>query len=261
MIGARFLTYRVPPLTAIQIDQGFDALRHKSNRATQLDALREAVSAYGFQLSQENIASVHLEQDTLEYLKQLAKLLARGRGVIVTNRTKFKDAEGQEREWAEVIEAQIEEPWRGYQQIESLTRALALVHQRDRVTAHELELARRVVLASMPPARGDALAHFADPAVRQRGYVVAGDIGERMDTSPRSARRLLEELHALRILTKEKVGTEAARFAPCQEFAKLIFDPRPPIDHIADYPANRHVGNPDTLEPSDTRADLRSRQG
>jgi|GEM_PF-1001443 len=235
IIGPRFLTYRVPPLTAEQVDEGFEILWQNSNRAEQLNALRDAVSAYSFQLSKRNLGDVRADEAAREYLKRLAKLLARGRGVIVTNRSKFKDADGQERQWLEVVEAQVEEPWRGYHQIESLARALALVHNRERVTAHELELARRVVLASMPPARGDALAHFADTEIRERGYVESKDMGTRLDTSIKTARNLLEELHALKILTKEKDGELAARYAPLKEFEDVIFSPRFELDHVSDY--------------------------
>lgn len=235
MIGPRFLTYRVPPLTVEQVDAGFDVFWQNSNRFAQLDALRDAVSAYSFQASQRDIAEVRTDQAAREYLKRLSKLLARGRGVIVMNRTKFKDAEGQEREWSEVTDAQIEEPWRGYQQIEALARSLALVHQRAQVTAHELDLVRRVVLASMPPARGDALAHFSDPEIRERGYVVASEMGERIGSSTKAARNLLEELHALKLLRKEKVSAQAARYTPGAEFAGLIYEPRLQLDHVADF--------------------------
>jgi len=91
------------------------------------------------------------------------------------------------------------------------------------------------VLASMPPARGDALAHFADTEIRERGYVESKDMGTRLDTSIKTARNLLEELHALKILTKEKDGELAARYAPLKEFEDVIFSPRFELDHVSDY--------------------------
>ena len=51
-------------------------------------------------------------------------------------------------------------PNRALGQLRTLGRSLARIHGRSEISAHELELLRRIVLSSMLPGRADALAVF-----------------------------------------------------------------------------------------------------
>src|SRR5262249_50190531 len=93
-------------------------------------------------------------------INRLAILLSRGRADVQRGKIKTVDNDGEVKERYGITNAQIEEPWRGLQQIRNLARALARVHGRSMITSHDLELVRRVVLSSMPFGWANTLTAF-----------------------------------------------------------------------------------------------------
>jgi len=170
-IGPRFLFYRVLPLTQQQVQQGFELSWQLGERRLRLETLQHLVSAYGWQCYH---AKPRFQPETPEIrarLNELALFLSYGRAVVLTERHHEQGEEGKTYTVYEHTGQQREEPFRALQQLRGLARSLAVIHARNHVTDHELELLRRVVLSSMPPDRADALLLFqaGSPHLRPDG--------------------------------------------------------------------------------------------
>jgi hypothetical protein len=147
-IGGRFLIYRVARLTEAQRSEGFAVLQEGKERKQKLADLRNLVAEH---VKEARTAPHMFDCETNAQwarINLLAELLAHGRASVRWH-------QNVSREW-EIDQVQIEEPFRAAQQLRNLGRGLAAIHGRARLTEHELELLRRVVLGSMPvdPRRG-----------------------------------------------------------------------------------------------------------
>jgi hypothetical protein len=133
MIGSRFLFYRVPPLEDDKRQGGFD-LVWKEDGQGDTAALRRAVQDHMEDILQHPPSLVRETPDQQMRLNELALLLARGRGLFLTERTtRLDEKTGLETYLYGLNDVQVEEPFRAVQQLRTLARALAVVHGRDRV--------------------------------------------------------------------------------------------------------------------------------
>jgi hypothetical protein len=221
-IGGRFLIYRVPPLTDAERSEGFVVLRGGKGRKQESTELRQLVAQH---LEEAQEAASRFEGETgvqWARINLLAELLAHGRASIRWHQNSY-------REW-EIELVQIEEPFRGAQQLRNLGRGLAAVHGRTRMTEHELELLRRVVLASMPVDRADVLGQF-----RPEGFT-AKECARLIGKSDDRARQLLDELVRVGLAVAEEgpsqVGRPATIYRPHPKFAELVTRPVEALDHF-----------------------------
>ena len=177
-IGSRFLVYRVPRLTPQQVEAGFDrlvgtgagkALRDELRRLV-LDHLREAHDAW---------RRVRIPAEDEHMLRDLAVLVQRGRTPILWERTTRSDDDGRVRTGHEPVLGTPEEPFRVYQQLCTLLRALTAVALRTTPTRRELEVVRRVALSSVLPDRAEVLDVLHRRPVVWRQTVTADLDGER----------------------------------------------------------------------------------
>lgn len=235
-IGPRFLFYRVLPLTEQQLRDGFELSWQLGERRKKLGELRRQVSAYGWQRHQAAPSLVSETPEQQARLNELALFLSHGRSVVLTERHQEHGEEGKSFTIYENTGHQREEPFRALQQLRGLSRNLAVVHARDRITDHELELLRRVVLSSMPPDRADALLLFQgsshlkeDGGLTRRG-AVAG-----LKRSYNQAKRLLQELESIGLLESVAEGESQERvYYPVEQFKTLITTPLGLTDHLVD---------------------------
>jgi len=251
-IGPRFLFYRVLPLTEQQVQHGFELSWQPEGRRQRLDELRRLVSAYGWQCYH---AKRMLQPETPEIrtrLNELALFLSYGRAVILTERHQQQGEEGKTYTVYEHTGQQREEPFRALQQLRGLARSLAVVHARDHITDHEMELLRRVVLSSMPPDRADALLLFqqGNPHLRSDGGLTRRAASEALKRSYNQAKRLLQELENLGLAESAQEGESKERvYYPAECFKHLITAPLAPLDHLLDMEEgaiNFHQGNGET---------------
>jgi hypothetical protein len=113
MIGGRFLCFRLPPLTSIERQHGFERSWQEGQREQNLRALRASIGQHVGELLK---APINLEPESPEMqgaLNDLALLLARGRGILLTEKVQsLNETTGEERFHYELGEPQIEEPYR-----------------------------------------------------------------------------------------------------------------------------------------------------
>jgi uncharacterized protein YlzI (FlbEa/FlbD family) len=194
MIGGRFLVIRLLPLTDEERDSGFERAWDEQARKQTLPLLRKLLLEQVNSLAGQTNTLETENPEQQEELNRLALLLARGRGVILTEKTQeVNEYTGEERYGYEIADVQIEEPYRALEQLRTVGRALARIHGRARITDHELELLRRVVLSSVSPVRADALAVFR----KHPSGATKETFMEALGRSESGVSRLLKEMKAL----------------------------------------------------------------
>lgn len=203
-IGPRFLFFRVPESNRGQIDKGFKVLWSRGEGKNQFEEVQKKVSAFCYQLIQK-IPDIILEKESdevISYLDDLAVFIAKARGMVLTRNAEFLNAEGEKVSFYEPVEIQIEEPYRALLQLRVLARALAVVHDRNKVTLEELRIVKLVALSSMPADR----ALLISVIVSQDKPWTAKEIADSLGISHKTALRQMDELVSLKILTKAEQG-------------------------------------------------------
>ena len=191
-------------------------------------SLKQLVSHLFTQLKNTPLA---LEPETpyqRSELNDLSLLLARGRGLLVTEQaTEITDTDQESASYC-TVDTQIEEPFRALYQLRTLGRGLALIHGRNRVTDHELELLRLVVFSTIEPDRAKILGLFS---AHQR--LTRELCAEALDRSPTRIVQLLEALEKLGLVVQEKQGTKMT-YLPHPELENILRRPVIAVDHGVD---------------------------
>lgn len=251
LIGARYLFYRLPGMDAESLDNGLNGT-WLENRKQKIEDFRQCCAAF---IDSITIPLIKEEdENTKAKLKLLAQFLAHGRGLIITQKGTFED-EGKTVTYWDTQEKQVEYPYRALEQLLGLARSLALIHGRTKVTEHEIELLRRVVLSSMEVDRSKILSLFA-----KSESLTAVNTSSSIDKTAETSRRLLGELAELGLLRRDKEmgssGHERNVYKPVDEFKEIIRKPVNTLDHLADLgitketpplpPAESETTNTDT---------------
>lgn len=221
MVGARFLTIRVPELTEAQRaecfeiawDKDFDALVTDATEAASalVTAICESIRTHGVKLAP-------VPKSIQSEINLLAELVARARGEVRTKTQKFVNEEGEEVSYQEIEEVQVEEPFRALHQLRTICRALAILREKEVVTAEELKTAKRVALSSMPVNRAEALSAF-----KSGTKLSAKDVSEILDRNYKTVKRHLDQLLHLKVLQSEKdIDGKTTKYFLDPKFEKLI---------------------------------------
>jgi len=233
-IGNRFLTYRAHPLSPEDRQAGLDMTwalagdREKKRALTR--RLQEIVHKIVTVLLTTPFALEPESEDVHERLNQLAMLLRLARADVQYRATDVWDEEQAQMIRQRVIEfAQIEEPYRALQQLITLTRCLALLHGRSGITEHELELARRVVLSSLPLKWSRVLGCFRS----REAWLTPQEVSNRVNIALTWARQTIAELVYVELLEKEG-DAQRWEYRISPNFANLIASPIEPMDHLRD---------------------------
>lgn len=199
IVGPRFLNYILPETSELEDDKSFELIFEGKNRNRLEIEAREIVKEYLEQIS--NIPfEVSLNTEGKRFLRIASELISFCRGIVITAPAKFKNDDGKEITYYEVVEKQKEKPWRALQQLIWLSKCLAFVAVRNEVSVEDLEIIKAVVLSSMPADRARALNFIKD----HQGTVTANELKDALERSGRTSRRLLDELSALGVLDKDK---------------------------------------------------------
>jgi len=146
-------------------------------------------------------------------LEQLSLFMAKSRGIVILQKSSFTDESGKDVTYYDVVDKQIEEPWRSLGQLKSLAVALALLDGRTSVSDYDLNILQHIVNSSMPAERADALEYFVD-----HSDVTAKDMSDIVGKSVRTCQRLLKELESLGIITAESGWKVAKHYSLHTDF-------------------------------------------
>lgn len=219
MVGPRFLCYTMPSSTPDSENQSYQGIFSGVNRSVIEKEARLYTSSYLNQLVQKVPHIKPLSKDAQNYLRLAANLMSCCRGIVVLQSASFINEEGKEIKYYEVLDVQIEEPWRAIQQLISLTKNLAFVVGRDEVGIEELGIIKEVVISSMPADRSQALRIIKEHA----GKITASELSDVFEKSVRTSRRLLEELYGLKALEKDKgTGSIANDYRITDQFKDFL---------------------------------------
>ena len=220
-VGARFLYLRIDQQTENERQQNLARIWRNKDQTLTKKQVANLVCAFTRQLKKKVQAGVMINtpaQSQLQ-LNLLAQLIARARGIVLTDRVEYEDREGNQRSHYEVIDMQIEEPYRSLHQLIALTESLALVNGHQEVGRDEIAIAKRVAMSSMPVRRADALRVFEQKPC----YTIkeaAGLLGKNYKT----VKRNFDELHALGILQRSKLEHHKAYLYTLQNSFLELFD-------------------------------------
>ena len=219
LIGGRFLMFRLSPLSDEDREAGFERAWDEGENAERLQWFKRWMVEH---VEDVLTSPVPLEPETDEQqaaLNRLAELLARGRGVVITEKVSdLHEETGNPRYSYQIADVQIEEPFRALKQLRTLGRALARVRGRSKITDDELELLRRVVLSSIPPERAQVLALFS----KQGGTLTRKECASGTRKSLGRAVQLLNELIALRLVTCTTEKGGELLYRPVEDLSSLI---------------------------------------
>lgn len=207
MVGPRFLCYTMPSTAPEAEDESYDLIFSNQDRSLVEKEARLYVSSYLTQLLQQPPEIKPLSKEVQDYLRRAAKLMSNCRGIVLLQSASFKNEEGDEIKYYEVLDVQIEEPWRAVQQLITLAKYLSFVVGKNEVGIEELHIIKEVVISSMPADRSQALRVIKE----QGGQITAKQLADLSDKSTKTSRRLLDELVALKAL--EKIASAARNIA------------------------------------------------
>ena len=240
IIGPRLLFYKLPELgeeeakkglekTWIDNEEKFTRFREKTSEFCDL-VLRYAI---------ETKVQPEIPDDLRPEIDRLALFVSHGRGVIYGQWVTFMEEGGKSVTYYEITGVQREDPYRIHLQFQKLAKALAIVHGRNKVTGHEIELLRRIAISSMPSARADVLSAFRQQSTID-GSITSRELAGAVGKSVKTSRRRLQELEMLGIVRSETeenlggMGKPPIRYRPIEKFQDIITTPVGAVDHIAD---------------------------
>lgn len=202
IVGPRFMFYRVPILDDTRRSKGFSIAWNTKDRKSLLQEKSDIVKLFFTDLLRNSLILFKItDQSVRTTLECLSGLMARSRGIVVTQRESFKNEEDKIQSYYEITDLQIEEPWRAFQQLRGLAVCLALLEGRSYVSDADLTVLKTIVISSMPAERADVLDYFL-----AHSDVKARDLSSVTGKSVRTCQRLLKELEGLGIIQADFQG-------------------------------------------------------
>ena len=217
-VGARFLFLRIQPYSTEEKCQGI--ARIWSNKSMDKTTARAVVTKFCLQLKEkiDTSASITFTDESQSKLNNYAYLIARARGIVITDKITFKNEEGDIQTHYEPSEIQIEEPFRALKQIKKLAGCLAMVNGNKQIGKDEIEIIRMVTLSSMPVRRADVLRVF-----EKQTEVTAKQAAEFLKKNYKTVKRNFDELVAIGVLSKSKGLNDLAQvYTPYPKFLEIL---------------------------------------
>lgn len=219
MVGPRFLCYTMPSSTPEDENRSYDLIFSNKDRSLIEKEARLYVSSYLAQLVQKTPDIKPLSRGVKQYLRTAAELMSNCRGIVILQSASFKNEDGEEVKYYEVLDVQIEQPWRAVQQLITLAKYLAFIVGKDDVGVDELVIVKDIVISSMPADRSQALRTLK----KHEGEITAKEMADISEKSTKTSRRLLDELSALKAVEKIKgSGTIASDYRVTDQFKDFL---------------------------------------
>ena len=183
-----------------------------SELATQfVDSINET-------LRHEGVNITEVDAPLQKKLNVLSELVARARGEVETRAVSFEGDDGERKTYDEIVDIQIEEPFRALHQLRALAKCLAIIRGKDEVTADEINTVHRIALSSMPVNCSDALAIF-----KKEDRVSALEGSEISGKNYKTVKRHLDRLVHLKVLKRQKdTDGKTWIYEPDSKFKSII---------------------------------------
>ncbi|KKR24174.1 MAG: Phage/plasmid primase, partial [Candidatus Daviesbacteria bacterium GW2011_GWB1_39_5] len=157
MVGPRFLCHTMPLTAPEAEDESYDLIFSNQDRSLIEREARLYASSYLTKLIKKPLEIKPISKEVQDYLRRAARLMSNCRGIVLLQAASFKNEDGEDIKYFEVLDVQVEEPWRAVQQLITLAKYLAFVSGKGEVGVEELQIIKEVVISSMPADRSQAL--------------------------------------------------------------------------------------------------------
>ncbi len=248
-IGPRFLFYRVPNSSEAQIERGLEVMWASSDSRSALEDVQEKVSQFYQQIIEE-LPEINLQKESsevMDFINKLARFIAHARGLVITKQAEFENSEGEKVTFYELLQIQIEEPYRAMAQLRVLAKSLAVVNGQTMIGKEELILVRAVALSSMPADRSLLLSVITS----EKKAWSAKEVADKLGISHKTALRQMDELVSLEILSKSNKGTGLANLYQVTAIFEEILYPREEFmsnPHLTETQTPHHIDSKQPLE-------------
>jgi len=218
IVGPRFLFYRIPMLSLERKTKGFVIAWNAHSRKELVGQMAERCVTFFNELLAKVPTSFEITNIPLRnLLEKLSLLMARSRSIILLQKDSFTNEDGKQITYFDVVDRQIEEPWRALQQLKGLAVCLALLDGRREVSEDDCAILKSLVISSMPAERAEVLEHF-----RANSFITARQLSELTNKSIRTCQRLLKELEGLEVIVADTKAEGVARTYNLHEDFTLI---------------------------------------
>lgn len=210
-LGPRFFFLRPEELTEEEIQDGFRKSWNEKHRREKVIATRQIVSSYATQLISK-IKNTELLPETEEIQKKInniALFICKARGIAITKKLQFKDAKGNDVDYYDITDWQVEQPWRILNQIKSLLSIICVINGNNTIGDEEIRNIKPVIMSTMPVDRAEVI-----KVIVSKGCVTAREISAVIHKSPKTIQRTLKELYSLDIVDKYKDPSHNAGKTP-----------------------------------------------
>ncbi|HTE49031.1 MAG TPA: winged helix-turn-helix domain-containing protein [Candidatus Paceibacterota bacterium] len=235
-LGPRFLFLRLPELTDEEMQKGFNKSWNETDRRKKIIETRQLVSSYCTQLIKK-IKQFKNNPETNEIKKKInniARFICNARGIAISGRSTFKNDAGNEVDYYEIKDWQVEHPWRILNQLKSLLTILSFINGKNNIDEEIINIIRPIILSTMPVDRSQVLNVLASKC-----GLSARDISKEIRKSSKTIRRILKELEALNIVDCYKDSKAGASgeapwlYYIVPEFASVLEAPIPPTEFMS----------------------------
>lgn len=230
-VGARFLFLRIPPLSQEEKGKSLEQLWNNRDQKTKSE-ITQITNTFALQLKAKVEAGIEISfnEKIQQRLNNVALLMSRARGIVITEKTSFQNEDGTNQSHYQVVDKQVEEPFRALKQLKKLAQSLAIVVGKSTVTEDELSILRMITLSSMPVRRADILSAF-----KKSSELTAKRGAEILDKHYRTVKRNFDELVALEVLESEKSDNDKARvYSLKDEFVEILCPKKGDADQMSD---------------------------
>ncbi len=208
-LGPRFLYLRLPELTQEDMEKAKSIAWNLKDRGNKIKEVRLIVSSFANQFIKKLKNEVLPEITDIalrEKVFAMAEFIAVTRGIVIIKGSSFENENKEKRNYYEVIDRQIEQPWRIFNQLKSLSQILALLHGNNEVTETDITTLKLVISSSMPIPRAEIINSIglSEGLTKKE---IADSIGKSIKTVERGAKELI----ALGILDSYQKDANSAK--------------------------------------------------
>jgi hypothetical protein len=229
-LGPRFFFLRLPELTEEETQKSLDKFWNEKDRKGKIIKTRQIISSYCTQLlgKIDKYQPLPESKEIQKIINNIARFICQARGIAITAKASFKNEKGDNVDYYEIKDWQVEQPWRILNQLKSLLRILSFINNKTAVTSEEIKIIKPIILSTMPVDRAEILSILTVECGLSKKQL-SGKIGK----STKTIGRTMKELEALKLVDSYKdpkfnfSGQAPKLFFLVEEFASVLGAPTP----------------------------------
>ncbi len=224
-LGPRFFFLRLPDLTKYELEESFKKSWGEINRREKITKTQLLVSSYCTQLigKIQNHKNNPESEEIKQRINYIAQFICQARGIAITGKSTFKNEKGEQVEYYEIKDWQVEHPWRILNQLKSLLVILSFITGKKNIDNEVMPVDRAEILTILTTKCG----------------LSAGELAKEIRKSSKTIRRTLKELETLGIIdcfrdpSMNASGKAPYLYFIVSEFATVLEAPIPSPESLS----------------------------